>query len=451
MPSVLFVAPSAYTLSGLATWLDYLLPGLRKCGWDAQLGLVSGPRHHRPDRYLAVHPEEHVQVAHNSTGTREGRVRALDRLLDSVGADIAVSVNIPDLFGAIDRRRREARIAPRAVLSVHGIEAFLYADARRHQPILDAVICTNRLACELAVGLGRLDGDRILYAPYGVAVPASVPAREPSECLRIVFSGRLEAAQKRVADLVGIVAGLRARGVPFVLEIAGDGPERGKLEDALREDVAAGRVRFRGQLPIEVLKSGPYAQSDALLITSSWETGPIVAWEAMAQGLPVVSSRYVGSGREDALVDGRNSLLFDVGDTESAAAALARLWREPQLRSALAAGGRSLVEERYAIDVSVQHWNEVLLAVISRPARSAAPVVAAMPIAGRLDRLLGPALAESLREAVLRHAPLAPDPGGEWPHAHGAAPSDDAFWRTARAADAPQSAEPGARGVTHVD
>ncbi len=139
MPRVLFVAPSAYLLSGLATWLDYLVPGLSAAGWDARLALVSGPDHHVPKRYLQAHPQPGTLVAHCATGTAEGRVRALSRLLEAERPDLAVSVNIPDLFAAINRRREEGMPAPRAVMSVHGIEAFLYADAHRYRAALDAV------------------------------------------------------------------------------------------------------------------------------------------------------------------------------------------------------------------------------------------------------------------------------------------------------------------------
>ena len=57
-PRLLLLAPSAYTLGGLATWLDYLDPGLSEHGWEVTLGLVGGPRHHRPEQYVAAHALE---------------------------------------------------------------------------------------------------------------------------------------------------------------------------------------------------------------------------------------------------------------------------------------------------------------------------------------------------------------------------------------------------------
>ena len=56
---LLFIAPSAYTLGGIQTWLDYILPGLEKKGWNIKLGLVSG-RFHDVGKYLEKHPFHNV-------------------------------------------------------------------------------------------------------------------------------------------------------------------------------------------------------------------------------------------------------------------------------------------------------------------------------------------------------------------------------------------------------
>jgi glycosyltransferase involved in cell wall biosynthesis len=434
--SVLFVAPSAYTLSGLATWLDYLVPGLRERGWDARLGLVAGARHHDPERYLAMHPVASAQIIRCDTGTPEGRQRAIGRALEGLQPDMAVSVNIPDLFPAIARRRALGAPAPRALLSVHGIEAYLYADAARYRDLLDAMICTNRLACTLGEQLGGIEAARIHYASYGVELADAANSRQPGGPLRLLYSGRLEREQKRVPDLVGIVQALQERGVEFELEIAGDGPERESLQAALSHEREVGRVRFLGHLATEALHAS-YETADILIITSLWETGPIVAWEAMARGAVVVSSRYIGSGLEGALVDGANCRLFEIGDADGASACIADLAADPGLAVRLRQGARDLLKSRYTVATSVAHWDEVL-----RRALAADPIPAVsghrpqvLSGSGRLDRWLGAGLAESVRSLSGRRAPLAGDAGGEWPHAHARARSDASFWRMAQAVD----------------
>ena len=104
MGDILFIAPSAYPLGGVATWLDYLLPGLRAQGWNATLGLAEG-RFHDVDVYLTVHPDDQVVRIPHRTGTQEGRVRQLIRTICAVRPDIVVAVNIADVAPAVDRLR----------------------------------------------------------------------------------------------------------------------------------------------------------------------------------------------------------------------------------------------------------------------------------------------------------------------------------------------------------
>lgn len=433
--SVMFVAPSAYLLSGLATWLDYLLPALQQRGWDATLALVSGRKHHLPAPYLREHPNANYIAVHTDSDTPVGRRLALEAALLKLRPDIAVSVNIPDLFVAINRLRQRVEIETRAVMSVHGIEHYLYADILGYRDVLDGVICTNRLSCALAVALGEIDLGRVLYASYGVMTTERAPViQHDASKLRIVYSGRIETPQKRCMDLAEIAKNLRLRGVPFQMDIVGDGPDREKLADALHGEIARGEVVMHGYLPAAELRARIYAAADAMIITSSWETGPIVAWEAMAQGIGVVSSRYVGHGQEAALEHGVNAMLFDIGDTHAAAEALERLWRQSDLRTALQVGGSRLVESRYSVQASTAGWEQALGDVA---ARSPMPH-AALPSPrtnGRLDRWVGVELAEQLRRVLRVNAPPAGDPGGEWPHANNSAASDAEFWECARMHD----------------
>ena len=440
----LFVAPSAYLLSGLATWLDYLIPGLREAGWDARLGLVSGRRHHRPKSYLDAHPCSHVEVAHCRTDTAIGRRRALCRMLARVQPDVVVSVNIPDLYPAVvDYRRRGGATA--CAMSVHGIEAYLYGDMRLYRDVIGGVICTNRLACALAYSLGGTDPRKVLYAPYGISMSGRAKNSTDSSRLRLVYSGRLETDQKRSLDLVEIVREIRRRGVPFQLDVLGDGPDKPALGALLQEFVDDGTVRFHGFVSEQALRERFYPSADAIVVTSSWETGPIVIWEAMAHGVSVVSSRYIGSGLESALEHGRNALLFDVGDTAAAAANVERLWRQQCLREAVSIGGRELLTRRYNTASSVAAWSKALSAVCHAPVMSG-PRLPDVPLQGRLDRWLGTNVAESVR-AIWPRDPIAPDPGGEWPHSHSRAISDGHFWELARVEDKPPCEDDSVAGV----
>ena len=415
--SALFIAPSAYPLGGVAVWLDYLVPALSAHGWSAKVGLVAG-RWHDVGAYRSAYPKLDAVTIDNPTGSTEGRIRAIAGTLRRERPDVVVAVNIVDTYAAVRRVRREGQPI-KSGMALHGIAADLLGDLRREAPLgLDGVIATNRLACRLCVQHAGVPSQRVLYAPCGVNVDAfgavQRTAREGS--LRIVWVGRLEQDQKRVHDLSAILAALDARGVDYRLRIVGDGPERSALSAGLAPWLERGRAELIGALPPAALAAKVYAHADVLLITSSWETGPIVAWEAMAAGVAVVSSRYVGSGLEGALCEGENSLIFPIGGADEAAEMLAQLAADEALRTRLADAGRALVRERYSIAASVWSWAQALDAVMAMPTVDAKPDVEPWPAAaGRLDRWLGVGRAETVRR-MLGRSHVHAGPGGEWPH-----------------------------------
>jgi glycosyltransferase involved in cell wall biosynthesis len=436
--SILIVAPSAYPLGGVATWLDYLLPGLVNRGWRAVLGLVAG-YFHDADRYQAVHRWSDFLKIQNLTGTREARIRALIRAIRHVRPQLVAAVNIPDTYAAIARMRARGEPTPHVAMTDHSLEEEYFRDAEMYASVLDGLICTNRLGCRLAADRGKLDAASIHYAPYGVDVPPRIEAvRRQSGILRIAYSGRLDKFQKRVHLLPDVLANLERRGVEYELSIAGSGPYEDELKARLASQIQAGSVRWLGVLRHEDVIERVYARAHVLLVTSFWETGPIVMLEAMAQGLPVVTSRYVGSGLEGGLKDGENCLLYEVGDAEGAAHQLQRA-AHPVLRHSLAVAGHDLVSQRYSREKSITAWDRSFRKVLDAPVRREVITESSPTPAGRLDRLLGIERAESVRQVLGRRYQHI-EPGGEWPHSHSSRSMDfAAYWRQVKLLDRVES------------
>jgi hypothetical protein len=89
--------------------------------------------------------------------------------------------------------------------------------------------------------------------------------------------------------------------------------------------------------------------------------------------------------------------------------------------------GRRLVQERYSADASHRAWSEAFEQVLALPPLGPALPEPPLPRSGRLERLVGPGWAETLRRRLgrgFRHASA----GGEWPHtAHGDADEQELF------------------------
>lgn len=407
------------------------MAGLSGRGWTCRLCLVHGSGHD-VDRYLKRHPWKDPMAVFNPTGSREGRIRELGAAIDGCRADVVVSVNLVDVYESVRRGRvRQAGCFPKVVMALHGLESCLLEDIRIHADVIDAVIATNRLSVAIA-NASIVGAERVHYAAYGVpSVLSNHSPKLTGSVLRLLYAGRVEQEQKRVLDLPLIVQGLQERGFDARLSVAGVGPLEPQLREAVESSGIGAAVDWLGDLDAASLARA-YRSHDALLITSEWETGPIVAWEAMSHGLPVVSSRYVGSGLEGALVDGETALLFDVGDIDGAVRAVARL-HNADLRRSVIAGGHALVSSRYSREASVSGWDRALTSVMSAPALPATAPRLSAP-SGRLDRWVGVVRAEDLRRLFrIRYVP--DSPGSAWPHTGSSSSDQLEFLKRARLLD----------------
>jgi glycosyltransferase involved in cell wall biosynthesis len=81
---------------------------------------------------------------------------------------------------------------------------------------------------------------------------------------------------------------------------------------------------------------------DVCLVTSRQEGGPKAVLEAMATGVPLVTTR-VGQATE-LVADGQNGLLADVEDVDALVAAVEHVHEDAELRARLRASGRATAE-----------------------------------------------------------------------------------------------------------
>ncbi len=433
--TVMIIAPSAYTLGGVQTWLDYLMSGLRQLGWHVILGLVSG-RHHDVNAYLAAHPYDNTISIENATGSGEGRVDGIAKAIRTAEPDIVMAVNIIDVYAAALRLKKKHSGIPRVIATLHGLQSDFIYDTKSYGGIVDGVICTNRLLQKLVQECSGIEHRRILYAPYGVEFPCKLKSNNSTQdSITIAYVGRLERAQKRFRDVVEIFDLALRHDLNVKLIVAGEGPEMSWFVGELKVRGLSKHVEVLGEIDQRQLVRDVYQVADALLITSSWETGPIVAWEAMAHGVVVVSSKFIGSGKEGGLIEGHNCLMFDSGDITSAVECITllenKMHRELLIRNAL-----SVVGNRYSRDESIEAWSEQLRTIMRLPlGDNRERRLGNHNATGRLDRVLGTRIGERVRK-ILRREFLHQEAGSEWPHTYAKIQDGDMdFLAVAKSAD----------------
>jgi colanic acid/amylovoran biosynthesis glycosyltransferase len=192
--------------------------------------------------------------------------------------------------------------------------------------------------------------DKLHVVRLGVDTDEFRPVpRLPNTPLQIVCVGRLVPA-KGQHILLRAFSRLRAKGHAVQLTLVGDGPDRLSLErEVLQRDLTQ-HVVFRGALNHDQARE-QIAQADIFALASFAEGIPVALMEAMAMGLPCVSTRVAGI--PELIRDHIDGLLVSPSSVESLAVAMESLVTDSDLREKLGASGRSRVVKRYNLTENV--------------------------------------------------------------------------------------------------
>ncbi len=170
--------------------------------------------------------------------------------------------------------------------------------------------------------------------------------------------------QKGLGDLLAAAA--QVPDANFV--IAGEGPDRERLEGTARSLGLDDRVRFLGHredVP-DLLKS-----CDVFVLPSLYEGFPLSVVEAMASGRPVIATAV--GGTPEAVSDGENGLLIPPGDPSALAAAIRSVLSDPVLARRLGSAGRERAFRKFSAAEMVRQVVRLYEDIL----KAAAPVAAA--------------------------------------------------------------------------
>jgi len=163
---------------------------------------------------------------------------------------------------------------------------------------------------------------------------------------------------KRVKDVISLFD-LVNKEIPSKLILVGDGPERHKLEERCRELDLCDQVKFVGKIrdTKEVLEI-----SDLFILPSETESFGLAALEAMAVGIPVISTNT--GGLPEVNIDGKTGYLSDVGDVEDMANNALKILKDPELKKTLSNGA---VEQARKFDIEsvVLQYEELYQSLLS--------------------------------------------------------------------------------------
>jgi sugar transferase (PEP-CTERM/EpsH1 system associated) len=198
------------------------------------------------------------------------------------------------------------------------------------------------------------------FAPGPVTEPAGLPPRDGNT--RVIGTvGRLDPV-KGFTDLVSELAQLTGRsGLPPVhLVIVGDGPQRARLTQQVRELGLENSVTLAGQRD-DVAALLKYF--DVYVCSSIAEGIALTVLEAMATGLPVVATAV--GGNPELVVEGKTGLLVPAHQPQALAATLGRLLQEPARLQAMGKAARKTVEAEFSVATMVARYKSLYDALLA--------------------------------------------------------------------------------------
>jgi colanic acid/amylovoran biosynthesis glycosyltransferase len=212
------------------------------------------------------------------------------------------------------------------------------------------VVCISHYARSQLMGLvGTEHWDKLRVVRCGVDL-SRFPVVDRSDrgtATRILNVGRT-VPEKGQALLIEAVADLAARGMEARLTIVGGGPQLDELRALAKRLGVAQSVEFTGPVGQGEILSH-YERADVFAMPSFAEGIPVVLMEAMATGLPVVSTHIAGI--PELVSNGQSGFLVQPGRADALRDALERvLDASPDERAAMGHAGRAKVEGEFAID-----------------------------------------------------------------------------------------------------
>lgn len=307
------------SVGGAQSFLLDLCSGLVGRGWRVTVATAPGPNEAvaKALRSAGAAVEEQIWP---TCLLPEDRAEALGLWTATARPDLYVISISPDVgWLALPHVPREVVTAS---IAHNDIEGF-YAPLRHYGPFVDCAIGVSReILRKIATDCG-VPSARARLIPYGVRSlsPAEAMARfaDPSGApIRMAYVGRLEQDQKRILDLVPILAALERKEVSFTCDVIGDGRDRSRLVRRLGKLHLKKPPRLWGWLDGASVRER-LAVTDVLVLPSSFEGLPVAMLEAMGQGVVPVATK-IASGCPDLIRDGANGFLEPVGDAEAFAA-----------------------------------------------------------------------------------------------------------------------------------
>lgn len=208
----------------------------------------------------------------------------------------------------------------------------------------------------------HLPASRLITIYNGVEIKKSEaendivePYRQKYNNPTVICSISTLTEQKGIPYLLDTAKILHQKNVNYILLIVGDGPLRQQLEEKCLQLGLENRVHFLGWIPDAAINLLPFI--DIFCQSSLWEANSIALLEAMAAGVPIVTTE-AGESRH-IINEGKNGMIVKPRDPAGLATALESMVANPQQRQEMGQAAQRDYKEKYTVSNMISNYSEL--------------------------------------------------------------------------------------------
>ena len=241
-------------------------------------------------------------------------------------------------------------------MTVHGPDEFYDAKGQYLSQKIEAadfIICISNYArSQLMMLSPYIYWNKFIVSRLGVDPQLFSPQSKTAEhdFFEILCVGRLAPA-KGQHMLIDAVERMTQQGRRVRLRLLGTGPEIASLRKQTAQNRIIDYVIFEGAMNQDRIRTF-YAVADLFCLPSFAEGLPVVLMEAMAMGIPCVSTQITGI--PELIRDGTDGLLVAPSDLDALVNALAKLMDDASLRERFSSSGRKRILKQYDLHSNVK-------------------------------------------------------------------------------------------------
>jgi len=235
--------------------------------------------------------------------------------------------------------------------------------------LVNTNVCVSRGVAEFSATVSGLDRQKLFIIPNAVDADKFVGIQAadltslgiPSGSRVFISVGRLE-SQKGFDVLVEAISLCDSLPADVYFLIVGDGPELASLRHQVESHGLLGRIRFAGRrdnLP-ELL-----AASMAFILSSRWEGMPNVVLEAMAAGLPIITTNVEGT--DELVQDGVNGVVVAAAQPDALRGAIESVLARPDFVRAAGMASQAIAVKEFTPHSVASSYAEIYRKLLEQP------------------------------------------------------------------------------------